>query len=365
MKSTTIHTHHLFLALMEYNPGNQESKMFKEDASAVTDPKTNGAYNVIVTTIDGKNRDKNDEPSVKAIEICETLLKHLKNSKDGNGGKKERDLVTGVGTDGVETKTLEECGVDLTQQAQDGLLDPVYGRDLEIKSCIRTLVRRRKNNVCLIGEAGVGKTSIAEGIAQVLAEGNEDDDESSDNNNALASIMKCPPRLNGYRVISLELANLVAGTKYRGEFEERLQSIIKELTDEKAPPTILFIDEIHNLVGAGAAEGGMDAANLLKPALARGQLQVIGATTIAEYRKYIEKDAALERRLQPIMVQEPSVEQTFSILKAITNNYERHHGVKYTTESLFAASKLSERYITDRFLPDKVRLHGPMWGEDH
>jgi len=165
---------------------------------------------------------------------------------------------------------------------------------------------------------------------------------------------KCPARLRGHRLVSLELAALVAGTKYRGEFEERLQAIIKEVTDPENPPTILFLDEIHNLVGAGAAEGGMDAANLLKPALARGEMQIIGATTISEYRKYVEKDAALERRLQPVMVKEPSVSQTIDILTAVQANYERHHGVKYTLEALEAAAILSDRYITDRFLPDKA-----------
>ncbi len=164
----------------------------------------------------------------------------------------------------------------------------------------------------------------------------------------------CPQRLQGYRLISVELANLVAGTKYRGEFEERVQSLIREVTNPKAPPTILFLDEIHTIVAAGSAEGGMDAANLFKPALARGQLQVIGATTIAEYRKYIEKDAALERRFQPLLVQEPSVAQTISILQAIAPNYEKHHGVSYTEQALEAAAKLSERYVSDRFLPDKA-----------
>lgn len=184
--------------------------------------------------------------------------------------------------------------------------------------------------------SGVGKTAVVEAIAQLLVS------------------PQCPPRLKGTRLVSLELSNLVAGTKYRGEFEERLQAIVQELTDPKAPPTILFIDEIHNLVGAGAAEGGMDAANLLKPALARGELQLIGATTIAEYRKYIEKDAALERRLQPVMVKEPSVSDAVEILRAISPSYEKHHRVKYTPESLVAAAKLSERYLTDRFLPDKA-----------
>ena len=314
MGSTAIQPHHLFLAMLEYDD-------VADLPTAVTDKSSNGAY-YLLTKI---------ESDLNALEMCESLLDHLKE----NSGNKERDLVTGLG-DGTATKTLEECGVDLTMQAQDGLLDVVQGRDKEIQSCIRTLVRRRKNNVCLIGEAGVGKTSVAEGIAQVLV------------------APECPPKLAGSRLVSLELSNLVAGTKYRGEFEERLQSIVKEVTDPKAPPTILFIDEIHNLVGAGSAEGGMDAANLLKPALARGQLQVIGATTISEYRKYIEKDAALERRLQPVIVKEPSVEATTEILEAIAESYEKHHKVKYTPASLLAASKLAERYITDRFLPDKA-----------
>ncbi|CAJ1966596.1 unnamed protein product [Cylindrotheca closterium] len=312
MGSKSIQSQHLFLAMMEFKEGNP--------STAVTDNVKNGAY-AVITKID---------PKVKAIEVCESLLGHLQENLE-----KERDLVTGIG-EGAGTKTLDEVGIDLTAQAKDGLLDIVQGRDKEIQSCMRTLVRRRKNNVCLIGEPGVGKTAIAEGIAQILVS------------------PECPPRLKGTRLMSLELSTLVAGTKYRGEFEERLQAIIQEVTAPKAPPTILFIDEIHNLVGAGAAEGGMDAANLLKPALARGQLQVIGATTISEYRKYIEKDAALERRLQPCMVKEPSVAETTEILRAIVASYEEHHRVKYTPESLVAAAKLSERYISDRFLPDKA-----------
>jgi len=244
---------------------------------------------------------------------------------------------------------------------------------------LRTLVRRRKNNPCLMGEPGVGKTAIAEGVAQILAapnmldridelfdrttsslDGADGDDDvfvKQDQVDRVRELAKlCPAKLRNHRVVSLELANLVAGTKYRGEFEERLQAIVEEVTDDRAPPTILFIDEIHTLVGAGSAEGGIDAANMLKPALARGKLQVIGATTISEYRKYIEKDAALERRLQPLLVKEPTIEQTVSILEAISGKYGAHHGVRYTRESLVAAAKLSERYITDRFLPDKVRL---------
>mmetsp|Transcript_13919 Transcript_13919/g.16908 ORF Transcript_13919/g.16908 Transcript_13919/m.16908 type:complete len:789 (+) Transcript_13919:1208-3574(+) len=219
-----------------------------------------------------------------------------------------------------------------------------------------------------MGEPGVGKTAIAEGIAQIMAaprmleradeifdrdeDGEFVDKDKIERLKLLAA--QCPARLKDHRVVTLELANLVAGTKYRGEFEERLQAIIEEVTDENAPPTILFIDEIHTLVGAGSAEGGIDAANILKPALSRGKIQVIGATTISEYRKYIEKDMALERRLQPLMVKEPSVAETIGILTAIAPQYEAHHGVAFTPESLEAAAKLSERYIPDRFLPDKA-----------
>jgi len=312
MESATIQTQHLLLAMLEYKEG--------DPPKAVVDPSSNGAY-YLITRID---------PDIKSIDVCVSLLGHLQESKDN-----ERELVTGLGST-AKTKTLDEIGVDLTKQAKDGLLDVIHGRDKEIKSCIRTLVRRRKNNVCLVGEAGVGKTSIVEGIAQVLVS------------------PQCPPRLKGTRLVSIELADLVAGTKYRGEFEERLQAIIQEVTDPKSPPTILFIDEIHNIVGAGAAEGAMDAANLLKPALARSQLQLIGATTISEYRKYIEKDAALERRLQPVMCVEPSVQESIEILQAISSSYEKHHRVKYTPESLVAAATLSDRYINDRFLPDKA-----------
>jgi ATP-dependent Clp protease ATP-binding subunit ClpC len=326
MGSTTVGSQHVFLALLEYSESGGGKD--KAPASAATlDPDSDecGGWAVLV-----KMNVLDD--TVTALDVCESLLQNMADQPD----QARRELVTGAGGSG-KMPTLTECGVDLTQQAEDGLLDPVYGRDDETRACVRTLIRRRKNNVCLIGEPGVGKTAIAEGVAQILV------DEKL-----------CPARLKGHRLFSLELSNLVAGTKYRGEFEERLQSIIKEVTDPKAPPTILFIDEIHNLVGAGAAEGGMDAANLLKPALARGELQLIGATTIMEYRKYIEKDAALERRLQPVMVKEPSVVQTIDILQAVQSNYEKHHGVTYTSAALNAAATLSDRYMTDRFLPDKA-----------
>lgn len=330
MGSATVQSHHLLLALLEYeenNSGNNDDSSVATAAVVEGDVCNCGAL-AVVLKLDGM------DPNVQAIDICQSLLQQIQ-EQGGVTANDKGELVTGVGGDTMNTPTLEECGTDLTQMARDGLLDPVHGRDKEIQSAIRTLVRRRKNNVCLMGEAGVGKTAIAEGIAQMLVD-------------------NPPARLAGTRLVSLEIATLVAGTKYRGEFEERLQSILNEVTDPKAPPTILFLDEIHTLVGAGAAEGGIDGAQQLKPALARGQLQIIGATTIAEYRKYIEKDAALERRLQPIMVKEPTIDQTVGILEALQENYERHHGVTYTPEALVAAAKLAERYINDRFLPDKA-----------
>lgn len=217
----------------------------------------------------------------------------------------------------------------------------------------------------LVGEPGVGKTAIAEGIAMVVSSANLLDnpeeineyyenitDEEMEKLEQLASL--CPSRLRGHSIVSIELANLVAGTKYRGEFEERVQGILKEVTDPNAPPTILFIDEIHLLIGAGKADGGMDAANVLKPALARGQVQLIGATTISEYRQYIESDAALERRLQPLMVAEPSAAETIEIVKTLLPAYEKHFGVKYSQSIIELAVMLSERYIKDRFMPDKA-----------
>ena len=232
-------------------------------------------------------------------------------------------------------QALEKYGRDLTKLAADGKLDPVIGRDEEIRRVIQVLSRRTKNNPVLIGEPGVGKTAIAEGLAQRVAQGD------------------VPEGLKGKRVIALDLGALVAGTKYRGEFEDRLKAVLKEIEGSNGQ-VVLFIDELHTLVGAGAAEGAIDAANLLKPALARGELRAIGATTLDEYRKHIEKDAALERRFQPVLVDQPSVEDTISILRGLRERYEVHHGVRIKDTAIVAASVLSNRYITDRFLPDKA-----------
>jgi ATP-dependent Clp protease ATP-binding subunit ClpB len=230
---------------------------------------------------------------------------------------------------------LEKYGRDLTEAARKGTLDPVIGRDEEIRRVIQVLSRRTKNNPVLIGEPGVGKTAIAEGLAQRIVRGD------------------VPEGLRERRVVSLDLGALVAGAKYRGEFEERLKAVLKEITDSDGH-IILFIDELHTVVGAGAAEGSMDASNLLKPMLARGELHCIGATTLDEYRKHIEKDAALERRFQPIVVDQPTVEDTISILRGLRERYEVHHGVRITDSALVAAAVLSNRYITERFLPDKA-----------
>ncbi len=232
------------------------------------------------------------------------------------------------------TPNLDKYGQDLTEKARNNEIDPVIGRTQEIERVIQILSRRSKNNPCLIGEPGVGKTAIAEGLALKIAEG------------------EVPELLKDKRIVALDLTGMVAGTKYRGDFEERIKSCIDEVTAAK--DVILFIDEVHNLIGTGSAEGAVDAANILKPSLARGELQVIGATTLEEYRKHIEKDSALERRFQPVKVGEPSEEEAVEILKGLRDKYEAHHKVKITDEAIAAAVKMSARYITDRFLPDKA-----------
>ncbi|MCD7797136.1 MAG: ATP-dependent Clp protease ATP-binding subunit [Clostridiales bacterium] len=243
------------------------------------------------------------------------------NSRQGKNGKSK-------------TPTLDEFGKDLTSSAKDGKIDPVIGREKEISRVIQILSRRTKNNPCLIGEPGVGKTAIAEGLALKIVRG------------------EVPELLNDKKIVALDLTSMVAGTKYRGDFEERIKKAMDEV--KNAGDVILFIDEVHTIIGAGAAEGATDAANILKPALARGEIQVIGATTIDEYRKNIEKDSALERRFQPVTVGEPTQEETVDILKGLRDKYEAHHKVKITDEAINNAVEMSARYITDRFLPDKA-----------
>ena len=263
-------------------------------------------------------------------EIYHSVLKSM-NIQPSNGDKKNS---VSSGSKKGSTPTLDSFGRDLTEMASEGKIDPVIGRSDEIDRVIQILSRRTKNNPCLIGEPGVGKTAIAEGLAQHIVEG------------------LVPETLKGKRVVTLDIASMIAGSKYRGDFEERIKNAIDEVT--KSGNVILFIDELHVLIGAGSAEGAVDAANILKPSLARGEIQVIGATTLDEYKKHIEKDAALERRFQPIIVNEPSAEDAVKILKGIRDKYEAHHKVKITDEAVEAAVKLSKRYIQDRFLPDKA-----------
>ncbi len=259
------------------------------------------------------------------IAMGEDASLYKEDFQNGKPGRKKNAEATAV---------LDQYSRDLTKLSAEGSLDPVVGREKEIDRVIQILSRRNKNNPCLIGEPGVGKTAIVEGIADRIVTG------------------MVPDTVLGKRVVSLDLSGIVAGSKYRGEFEERIKKVLAEVT--KAGNVLLFIDEIHTIIGAGGAEGAIDASNILKPALARGEVQVVGATTVEEYRKYIEKDAALERRFQPVVVEEPTEEETVEILKGLRSQYEKHHGVTITDEALLAAVRLSTRYINDRFLPDKA-----------
>lgn len=254
--------------------------------------------------------------------------------EEGSFSKEELKSAKGRKRNLEATPVLNQYSRDLTKLAQEGKLDPVIGREEEIRRVIQILSRRGKNNPCLIGEPGVGKTAIAEGLAQQIALG------------------LVPESVTGKRVVTLDLSSMIAGSKYRGEFEERIKKVIREVIG--AGNILLFMDELHTMIGAGGAEGAMDASNILKPYLARGEFQMIGATTVEEYRKYIERDAALERRFQPVMVEEPSVEDTIEILKGLRRFYEKHHQVVLTDEGLEAAARLSDRYVSDRFLPDKA-----------
>ena len=269
----------------------------------------------------GVNPQKLYNEIVKVLEEDEDI-----NMQDGNQGKKQGSFNS--------TPTLNQYGTDLTKSASLGKLDPVIGRKNEIERVIQILSRRTKNNPCLIGEPGVGKTAVVEGLAEKIVQGD------------------VPEVLKDKRVVTIDLSSMIAGAKYRGDFEERIKKALNEV--KKAGDVILFIDEIHTIVGAGSAEGAIDAANILKPLLARGEIQLIGATTLNEYRKYIEKDSALERRFSPVTVNEPTHEETVEILKGIRDKYEAHHNIKITDEAINAAVELSSRYINDRFLPDKA-----------
>src|ERR1700686_2755730 len=367
LQHPAVEPEHLLLALLEQEDGLvpallrrleaapepmaarlQASRENRPKQVGVTDPQIGSALRtVLLGAFEEMNRLKDEYVST------EHLLLALCAKPEGYAGRLLQKA--GVTPDGVyatleavrgsqrvtdanpeaKYQALEKYGRDLTDAARRGKLDPVIGRDDEIRRVIQVLSRRTKNNPVLIGEPGVGKTAIVEGLAQRIVRGD------------------VPETLKNKRIVALDMGALVAGAKYRGEFEERLKAVLKEIKASNGQ-IVLFIDELHTIVGAGAAEGAIDAANLLKPMLARGELRAIGATTLDEYRKHIEKDAALERRFQPVFVDEPSVEDTIAILRGLKERYENHHGVRIQDSALIAAAELSHRYIGDRFLPDKA-----------
>ncbi len=315
-KSDTIGTEHLLLSLLrdDENIAAQILQQFSVSYDAVREE--------LDLIISGKAREGHDDSSSTSAST------ESSKGSTGSGSTREKKM------EKSKTPVLDNFGSDLTQMAEEGKLDPIIGRDKEIERVAQVLSRRKKNNPVLIGEPGVGKTAIAEGLAARIIQ------------------RKVSRVLYDKRVISLDLASLVAGTKYRGQFEERMKAVMTEL--EKTDDVILFIDELHTIVGAGGASGSLDASNMLKPALARGDIQAIGATTLNEYRQFIEKDGALERRFQKIMVDPTSAEETVEILKQIKSKYEKHHSVRYTDEAINACVKLTDRYVTDHFLPDKA-----------
>lgn len=319
--SGPVNSQQLFLSGKTYellDIAKQEAEKFKDEYIGIE------AILLAMTLLEKSNIQKVlHESGVNSTSVLNAMKKIRGNKKVDNKNAEEN------------MKALEKYSTDLTERARKGKLDPVIGRDEEVRRIIQVLNRRTKNNPVLIGEPGVGKTAIVEGLAQRIVRGD------------------VPESLKDVKLISLDLGALVAGAKFRGEFEERLKAVLKEVEDSDGS-IVMFIDELHTVVGAGATEGSMDAGNLLKPMLARGVLRTIGATTINEYRKYIEKDPALERRFQPVMVGEPSVEDTISILRGLKEKYEVHHGIRILDSALIAAAKLSDRYITDRFLPDKA-----------
>jgi len=364
MESKVTRSEHVLLALMGYNNGKKIDK------------------SPVIGVLQKMKSISRTDTGFKIFNFCEDLVNELPMTPIEEDTTVRREAVVIGGSSG-NTNTLAEVGVDMTQLALDGKYDAVFGRDKEIRSVLRTLGRRRKNNPCLIGDPGVGKTAVAEAIAQVLAVPLREMEEKREKDNKLPAMSKlvrnpfakkeqegagatdetaeellgydlpnCPVSLVGARLINVELASLVAGTANRGDFEKKVKKLIEEASKTNV---ILFIDEIHNLVGTGGGgDGAMNAANLMKPALARGDLRLMGATTTPEYRRYIEKDGALERRFQPLEICEPTEAETLDILAAIFPKYEEFHGVEYTSKSLLAATKLSSRYITDRFLPDKA-----------